>query len=234
MSGIHQAVLAGAGGAPAMVTAPATVLLHMDGSDNGTTFTEVKGHSVAVTGAVTKTGTKIFGTASGLFATGNKVVVSPGSTGEFLTDADWTIEFWVNSPAQSSQGYPFAIGGADCTAYLNDTSGSLGLYLQHLGGSATTTATIIQRNTWTHIAIARQGSATRIFVDGVLDGTGTYTAGTPANSDPILELGYNGNPGNFGNSLAHYKGYLDDFRFTNGVALYTANFTPPSAAFPDV
>ena len=37
-----------------------------------------------------------------------------------------------------------------------------------------------------------------------------------------------GTPANF------YKGHVDDLRVTKGIARYTANFTPPAAAFPDV
>lgn len=81
--------------------------------------------------------------------------------------------------------------------------------------------------TWTHIALCRSGSSTRLFLDGVQTGS-TYTDTNnylgPANRPVIgasgLSLG--------GSAL---NGYIDDLRITK-FARYTANFTPPTAAFP--
>ena len=71
------------------------------------------------------------------------------------------------------------------------------------------------------LAVVREGTGTdqsKIYIDGTLEATGTlgdnYT-------DSSFEIG--------GNST-YYTGYLSDLRITKGLARYTANFTPPTAA----
>lgn len=66
------------------------------------------------------------------------------------------------------------------------------------------------------------------FIGGVLDLSGAFSgnltrAGT-TNKNIGLSAGDNSHP---------FRGWLDDYRITKGVARYTAGFTPPTAAFPD-
>lgn len=76
-------------------------------------------------------------------------------------------------------------------------------------------------NQWHHIAVARNGTTTKMFVNGTAVGS-TYT-----DTNNYVSLGaisiskYWGNP-----DSDNMKGYMDEFRITKGIARYTANFTP--------
>lgn len=80
---------------------------------------------------------------------------------------------------------------------------------------------------WTHVAAARQINVLRVFVGGVLDGTFALTQNGFTNVGGSLIVGADNG---FGQVM---NGFLDDLRITNGVARYTANFTPPAEEFPN-
>jgi hypothetical protein len=68
-----------------------------------------------------------------------------------------------------------------------------------------------------------------MFVNGTQVGS-TYTDSTnylSASRRPVI--GING----FNETAAPLNGYIDDLRITKGVARYTANFSVPTAAFPN-
>jgi len=67
---------------------------------------------------------------------------------------------------------------------------------------------------WYHVAVVRSGSSVSLYIDGILIGTETYSGSISSRT------------GNIGDA---FKGYIQDFRVTNGLARYTANFTPPSS-----
>ena len=80
-------------------------------------------------------------------------------------------------------------------------------------------------DTWTHLAASRGGGTVRLFIDGVVVSSGVL----PVNlSDAATLIGYRNASYN-----GYLNGYIDDLRITKGVARYTANFTPPTAAFPN-
>jgi len=95
---------------------------------------------------------------------------------------------------------------------------------------------------WHHVAVVRSISGEmKIFVDGVLEGSGTGPVGdvtyrdgrsTSWANDPFLVVGAEKN--DIDNALyPSYSGWLDEIRLSN-VDRYVAEFSPPSARFvPD-
>ena len=77
-------------------------------------------------------------------------------------------------------------------------------------------------NTWHHIALVRSGTSVQIYVDGVAGGSMTVTKGLEDGANNGLLIGNAA-------SNARWNGKFQDIRIYNGVATYTANFTPPGA-----
>ena len=80
-------------------------------------------------------------------------------------------------------------------------------------------------NQWVHLAVTRSGANLRVFQDGTQVGT-TNTALSTFAIDNAATNYYIGTPTDFTNL---YTGYLSGTRVVVGTAVYTANFTPPTA-----
>jgi YD repeat-containing protein len=102
---------------------------------------------------------------------------------------------------------------------------TLSFGVQGDGISVQSAAGAIAANTWYHVAVARQGSNLRMFINGVLVGTSTNT--TNSSSTGALFIGRLNStyPEN------DWNGYIDDFRISKGVARYTTSFAPPGNGF---
>ena len=104
------------------------------------------------------------------------------------------------------------------------------LYRSNFGDVLYFAPASIALNEWCHLAWSHDGTTLRVFKDGVEVGDTTW--GTQ---------GAFGSAGNLwvGKFLDYTeidhdaRGYIDDLRITKGVARYTANFTPPTAPFPN-
>jgi hypothetical protein len=80
--------------------------------------------------------------------------------------------------------------------------------------------TTVPLNTWTHIALAKSGTSTKIFMNGVQQGS-TYTDNNNYIQGP-LTIG-----ARFDGTTAFY-GNIDDIRVSKGTAQYTGTFTAPT------
>lgn len=236
MSGIigHRGMLLEAvsgGGDPSF--AKVSLLLHMDGSNGSTTFTDssVVGHAITSFGASTSTAQVKYGTASALFSN-TRIGISDDASLN-LTTGDWTAEAWVY-PTSNSGGKAVLLrndGGSGISQYFIDVSGispRLFCWNTSSGLVASITSSVTSPiNTWTHIAATRNGSTFTLWVGGISGGTATSSAALYLPSTPTALIG------SYGGGTSPFAGYIDELRVTKGVARYTAPFTPPTAAFPN-
>ena len=157
------------------------LLLHCDGSDDGTTFTDDStggdndGTAAGGSGtAVTKTGTKKFGTASGYLVASSTHKVSLGTN---VTDfefgaGDFTVECWFKTSAGGSGGYsnPLIANGYTAAATSNwkvYCGEFINAYLFSGGtGHVVTATTATDDDAWHHVAFVRNGPWIKLFIDG--------------------------------------------------------------------
>lgn len=214
------------------------------GSHFENNVTDVKGGTITNTGVTFSAVTYKVGAYSAYFA-GNSTATHlslPSGSCSFGTN-DFTLEFWINvsTPALPNGGYVFIISSSLWNSgsgfYMNvagDGTGWAGLGTIGFSGATTlangpslTSTTVIRGTGWHHIAIARAGVTTRMFIDGILEAT--HTAADVANySSTNTYLGRS-----YSIATDSDRFYLDDFRVTNGAARYTTNFCPPTTAFPE-
>jgi hypothetical protein len=201
-----------------------TLLLHMDGSNGSTTFTDSSSSALTVTAngnAQISTAQSKFGGASGLFDGNGDYLLVPAD-GTAIGAGDFTVECFFRIVEGS--GYraivSFLPNTDQYTLYvLNNT------LIWYDSGTQIQSASI-PNNTWHHAAVTNSGNTVRVFLDGEQAAT-TYTSAKNI-TNQTLRIGTRG----FANS-EWFSGYIDEFRLTKGIARYTANFTPPTAPFPD-
>jgi hypothetical protein len=220
----------GGGGGSDPFFANVKALLHFDGADGGTTFTDVKGHTFSITAGTPTTEVEQFkfGTAS-LRMPGTASVLTGASHADFTYPQQFTFEAWIRPDTVGSTRalITLANGGAAVAGFYLDGSSQVVAFFDGLGTQLVSTTTI-SATTWTHIAITRDSSnVCRLFIDGVVHGSTVSTATTLAGPLSIIFGAY------AGVTLNGQLGYEDDFRLTLGTCRYTGTFSPPTAAFPD-
>jgi hypothetical protein len=179
-----------------------------------------------------------FTSTSNTLSTNNYLSVA-GSSAFTLGTNDHTIEFWMYQTSRGEYDSPFSYnnGGALFATnnyYLNVGTTQFGLNLGAGGSSwafnldcGTTKPTL---NAWHHYAIVRNGNVFRVYVDGTSLANTTSTASIAAQGATALGIGAQLVNGVYYGTTS----YITNFRFVNGTAVYTSNFTPSTTPLTEV
>jgi hypothetical protein len=159
-----------------------------------------------------------------LYVPSTSSVTSAASSSYSLT-GNFTIECWANIPAGTSQTTYAQIilsGGANQGLHSNFLGATNNFYMYNIGGNVAS-GVISNDGAWHHLAIVRNGSTVTFYVDGISRGTTTTSATINFGTSTGPRIGS-------GNAVDnHFTGFISDVRIVNGTAVYTANFTPPTA-----
>jgi len=200
-------------------------------------FDDSSGNNYSLSGnAAISSAQSKFGGSSALFYTSESVSSSVDAIPPFA-ESDFTVEFWMyytrgenifDAPTENLVGFlPSSLPSERLMIRLDSFIGGT-LQVEMVGGSTTSgfiTTSITKTNLrgrWAHIAFVRQGTSFKLYVDGTLAGSVTYSASFAIHSTLTI--------GKFPGGANYYRGHIDELRISAS-AVYTANFTPPSSPF---
>jgi hypothetical protein len=205
-----------------------SLLLHMDGANGSTTFTDSGPNALTVTpvgSTQISTAQAKYGGASGYFD-GSGDYLSLSASTHALGSGDFTVEFWM---------YPNLTYSGTFAGIMDSRSSGNGAGLIYFGYTTVSNeigwyentgylvkATVTQ-NAWNHVAVVRSASSIKIYINGVISQS--------ASNSTNLAVAFKRIAATWDNYA--FEGYMDDLRITK-YARYTANFTPPAAALPDI
>ncbi|MDD5032768.1 MAG: PKD domain-containing protein [Candidatus Pacebacteria bacterium] len=212
----------------------AKLLLHMD--DMGLTNSSAFTHVMTPNGNVARSSSQSkFGGYSAAFDGSGDYLSTPNSS-DWDFSGDFTVDFWVylnsinthqNFVGRGGRGTADTDGWnlwrhADGTLYFTyDKSGSVILMSRDW--------TSAQLHTWYHLALVRNGTKIRMYVNGVQLGA-DYTDASITN---INAGNYDLRVGAHWNGDMGVNGYIDELRISKDIARWTSNFTPSAAAYDE-
>ena len=139
---------------------------------------------------------------------------------------DFTMEFFIYNRALAADTADPGIltlptdGSNETQIYVRLHDVSYTLYKGGIILSSSAGAPVL--NQWQHVAFTRSGQSIRVFVDGKLQNTVSNTSTFGGTTGTFRIGSYSGSTGDTNCSISNV-------RILKGTALYTADFTPPSA-----
>ena len=200
-----------------------STLLHFEGADASTVFTDESGKTWSVVGDTQiDTAQYKFGSASGYFDGSSDYLTVPNNSDFNFGSGDFTIDFWFRAARVNSDDGIFTISSGStalsCAIYNN----RLYYVVGNTGGDSWGDEIIT--NIWYHIAFVRRGNSVFLFQNGKLKNI-IYVAGISLGGDDF-RIGQYATPGTH-----NFFGWLDEFRVSKGIARFINSFIPPTIPY---
>jgi len=208
-----------------------TLALHGNGTNNSqnNTFLDSSTNNFSITrngNSTQGTFSPYGGNWSNYFDGTGDYLTTPTSSSLGMGSGDFTIELWVYATSPTyAQGF-FHI---DATPIGPQVSGyaigitAAGAIEYYSGATYTTTSSTITANRWNHLALVRSAGTVKVYVNGILPTSGGSIADSQNLTTALAHLGV------FYALNYPMVGYISNFRVVKGTAIYTTNFTPPTA-----
>ena len=154
----------------------------------------------------------------------NSYITTPGSNDWAVGTGDFTVEWFSYQTTTAQFQRVFTVGDFPNIKIGVSIESATFYYwannsFRYSSASSTTT------NTWYHFAVVRQSGITKVYRDGTLRGSQiTDTNDITDNATTFVV----GNTNTFATNAA-FVGYITNFRFIKGLAVYTGNFTKPTS-----
>jgi len=217
-----------------------SLLLHGNGANGSTTITDSSPSPKTVTpvkNAQISTAQSKFGGGSIAFDGTGDCLTIPSSVDFNFGTGDFTIEAWCRFDSAADIAIVSGRGptnGSLMFRRLGDNTLRLGR--NNVAFDLNSAALSWSTGQFYHLATVKNGGTAYLFRDGVQVATGSNTQSysMTAGSDSNWAVGAGQSNSNDSTLGLFINGYIDELRITKGVARYTANFTPPTAPFPDI
>ncbi len=165
---------------------------------------------------------------SGFFDNTGDYLTVPANVALAMGSGAFTMEAWVynvggfaTDPIFESRSSSTSAAGY---AFLINSSGYLNVYTNSTFVGQSSTALV--PGIWHHVALVRTGTGsnqTTYYINGVASGTITLSGNFTDASSSVTTIGGSTTPGE------NFSGYISNARIVKGTAVYTSNFTPPTA-----
>jgi len=196
-------------------------------TENGN-FIQVIGHGADAVNEVNTEETAFkWGTTSAYFdGTADEIRLADSTDWDLAANTDnYTVDFWVKHDDHA--------GTETYVCHFEDANNNWQIYHVHGTGIyfnvQSASSSIVQINSgdeitdtdWHHIALVKNATVYKLYLGGTEIGTTTDASVDTFAGDLIVGS----------DETNDFAGYIDELRISKGIARWTANFTPPNAAY---